>query len=202
MGLTKTRRAGHALVGAVAIVATAVALSDQSWADSNEAPPPLPVFTAAPTAWSPNVQIWPYNTFTYRVTPEMVGGMSDSCQWFNAQFDTLMAQINEFDRDLGDQHDDYTVGGLQREANAVVANIDQSTAFLVPRVKPLIVTNNPDNFGPYSPIYGGEPITHLTFQLSRIIESIKKKDPSGVTHANVVAAAGRADALRNTGACN
>lgn len=202
MGLACMRRAANAFTCVGIIVGTPVALSDHSQADSSQTPPPLPVFTAPPTDWSPNFQVWPYNTFTYRVTPEMVSGMSDSCQWFNAQFDSLMGQINDFNRDLGDHRDDYSLGGLQRHANAVVANIDQSTAFLVPRVKPLVITNTPDNFGPYSPLYGGEAITHLAFQLSRISESIKRKDPSGVTHANIVAAAGWANALREAGACN
>ena len=149
-----------------------------------------------------NFDIWPYNTFTSRVTPEMIGAMSDSCQWFTSQFDPLMGQINDFNRYLGDRHDDYATGGAQRNADAVVANIDRSTAFLGPRVKPLIITNQPDNFGPYSPIFGGDSMTHLTFQLSRISDSIKRKDPSGVTHANIVSATGWANALRDSGACN
>jgi hypothetical protein len=202
MSLTRLRRAGGGLACAGVALATAVVPSGRCYADSGQPPPPLPVFTPAPSNWSPNFEIWPYNTFTYRVTPEMVGGMSDSCQWFNSQFDPLMGQINDFNRDLGDQHDDYAVGGAQRHANAVASNIDQSTAFLAPRVKPLIITNQPDNFGPYSPIYGGDSMTHLAFQLSRISESIKRKDPSGVTHANIVSAMGWANALRDSGACN
>jgi hypothetical protein len=45
-------------------------------------------------------------------------------------------------------------------------------------------------------------MTHLVFQLSRISDSMKRKDPSGVTHANIVAATGWADALRDSGACD
>jgi hypothetical protein len=202
MSLTRLRRAGSGLARAGLALATAVVPSGRCYADSGQPPPPLPVFTPAPSNWSPNFEIWPYNTFRYRVTPEMVGGMSDSCRWFTSQFDPLMGQINDFNRDLGDQHDDYSVGGAQRHANAVVSNIDRSTAFLAPRVKPLIITNQPDNFGPYSPIYGGDSMTHLAFQLSRISDSIRGKDPSGVTHANIVSAIGWANALRDSGACN
>lgn len=203
MMLARLRRAGGGAVCAgPALLATALVFSGTAYADPGQPPPPLPAFTPAPSGWSPNFDIWPYNTFTSRVTPEMIGGMSDSCQWFKSQFDPLLAQINDFNRYLGDQHDDYTVGGAQRNANAVVANIDRSTAFLAPRVKPLIITNEPDNFGPYSPIYGGESMTHLAFQLSRISDSIKRKDPSGVTHANIVSATGWANALRDSGACN
>lgn len=203
MMLARLRRAaGGAACAGPALLATALVLSGTAYADPGQPPPPLPAFTPAPSDWSPNFDIWPYNTFTSRVTPEMIGGMSDSCQWFKTQFDPLLGQINDFNRYLGDQHDDYTAGGAQRNANAVVANIERSTAFLAPRVKPLIITNEPDNFGPYSPIYGGESMTHLAFQLSRIGDSIKRKDPSGVTHANIVSATGWANALRDSGACN
>ncbi|MCA2264708.1 hypothetical protein A5626_02830 [Mycobacterium marseillense] len=203
MMLARLRRVGGGAVCAgPALLATALMLSGTAHADPSQPPPPLPAFTPAPSDWSPNFDIWPYNTFTSRVTPEMIGGMADSCQWFKSQFDPLLGQINDFNRYLGDQHDDYSAGGAQRNANAVVANIDRSTVFLAPRVKPLIITNEPDNFGPYSPIYGGESMTHLAFQLSRISDSIKRKDPSGVTHANIVSATGWANALRDSGACN
>ncbi|MGD9622167.1 MAG: hypothetical protein AB7G47_15930 [Mycolicibacterium sp.] len=160
------------------------------------------MFTPGPTDWRPNFEIWPYSTFTYQVTPEMINGMSDSCQWFNAQFDQLMGQISDFNRNLGDSRDDYSAPGIQRQANAVVANIDQSTAFLAPRVQPLTITNTPNNFGPYSPIYGGEAITGITFQLTRIGESMRKYDLAGVTHANIVAATRWGNTLRDSGACN
>lgn len=200
MFLTRLRRAGSGLAGAA--LAAAVVLSGHAHADPGRPPPPLPLFTPSPSDWSPNFDIWPYNTFTSRVTPEMISGMSDSCQWFKSQFDPLMGQINDFNTYLGDQHDDYAAAAVQRNADAVVGNIDRSTAFLTPRVKPLIITNQPDNFGPYSPVYGGESTTHLAFQLSRISDSIKRKDPSGVTHANIVSATGWANALRDSGACN
>jgi hypothetical protein len=202
MGLTSWRRTSMGLACVAPMVATVLALSCPARADAIRPPPPLPAFTPAPSDWSPNFDIWPYNTFTYRVTPEMISGMSDACQWFNAQYDTLLGQINDFNRDLGDRHDDYSAGGVQAQADAVVANLDQSTAFLAPRVKPLIITNRPDNFGPYSPIYGGESMISLAFQLSRIGASITGKNPSGITHANIVAATGWGNALRDTKACN
>lgn len=202
MDLTGLPRAISGLAGAGPALVAALVLCGHAAADPGQPAPPLPVFTPAPSDWSPNSDIWPYNVFASRVTPEMVGGMSDSCQWFNAQFDPLMGQINDFNRYLGDQHDDFSVGGVRRIADAVVANIDQSTTFLAPRVRPLIITNQPDNLGPYSPIIGGEPVTHLVFQLSRISDSIKRRDPSGVTHANIVAATDWGNSLRDSGACN
>lgn len=183
-----------------AILAGALALAGPAAADPDQVPPPLPVFTPGPTDWKPNFDIWPYSTFTYQVTPEMIGGMSDSCQWFNAQYDQLMGQINDFNNNLRDHGDDY--GAVGAQADAVVANIDQSTGFLAPRLQPLTIRNTPDNFGPYSPIYGGEYITKTMFQLTRVSENIKQRKPSGVAHANIVHATGWGDALKSSGACN
>ncbi len=53
--------------GSLAAAAT-LGLAGAAHADPNP-PSPLPVFSPAPSDWSPNVDIWPYNTFTYRVTP-------------------------------------------------------------------------------------------------------------------------------------
>lgn len=41
----------------------------------------------------------------------------------------------------------------------------------------------------------------LLGELSRIADGIRRKDPSGVTHAHVLAAAGWGNALRESGAC-
>lgn len=61
--------------------------------------------------------------------------------------------------------------------------------------------NTPDNFGPYSPIYGGEQLTGVLFQLSRIADSMRKKQPAGFTRPHIDSAAGWANALRDSGAC-
>ncbi|AEF34143.1 MULTISPECIES: hypothetical protein [Mycobacteriaceae] len=181
------------LAATVTLLAPAPALADP------DHPPVLPVFTPAPSDWSPHMDFWPYDTFTYQVTPEMIGGMSDSCQWFDAQFDPLMGQINAFNRNLAERGDVYA--GVQPQADAVVANIDRSTGFLAPRLKPLTIRNTPDNYGPYSPIYGGEQLTGVLFQLSRIADSMRKKQPAGFTRAHIDSAAGWGAALRNSGAC-
>lgn len=161
--------------------------------------PALPAFSPGPTDWSPRMDIWPYSTFTYQVTPEMIAGMSDSCQWFNAQFDPLMGQINAVNRSLGEHHDVYP--SVQSQVDTVVANIDRATGFLGPRLQPLTIRNTPDNFGPYSPIYGGEQLTAVLFQLSRIADSLRQKQPSGFARPHLDAAAGWADALRKSRAC-
>ena len=70
-----------------------------------------------------------------------------------------------------------------------------------PRLKPLTIRNTPDNYGPYSAIYGGEQLTGVLFQLSRIADSMRKKQPAGFTRPHIDSAAGWGDALRNSGAC-
>lgn len=184
---------------AACATATGVVSAPGPAAADPDQPPALPVFSPAPTDWTPHMDFWPYNTFTYQVTPEMIGGMSDSCQWFNAQFDPLMGQINDVNRTLAQRADAYA--GVQSQADAVVANIDRATGFLAPRLKPLTIRNTPDNYGPYSAIYGGEQLTGVLFQLSRIADSMRKKQPAGFTRPHIDSAAGWGDALRNSGAC-
>lgn len=198
---TVPKRAGWTRIAATVACAMAVAgaVAPGSAVAEPDQPPALPGFSPAPTDWSPRTDIWPYSTFAYQVTPEMIGGMSDSCQWFNAQFDSLMGQINAFNRDLADRHDVYA--SVQSQTDAVVANIDRSTGFLGPRLQPLTIRNTPDNFGPYSPIYGGEQLTGVLFQLSRIADSMRKKQPAGFTRPHIDSVNGWADALRNSGAC-
>lgn len=193
----RIRRRGAALTVGVALAAALLGPAGPAAADAP--PPPLPVFTPGPSDWSPHTEVWPFSTFTYQLTPQMISGMSDSCQWFAAQFNPLLGQIYDFNRVLGDQHDVYAA--VAPNAAAVLANIDQSTGFLGPRVAPLTIRNTPDNFGPYSPIYGGEQITGVLFQLGRISDLIKKKTPSGVFHANVDSLGGWGNALRDSGAC-
>ncbi|MCV7087540.1 hypothetical protein [Mycolicibacter hiberniae] len=180
-------------------MAAAAVLTPGFAAAEPDTAPALPEFAPAPSDWSPRMDIWPYTTFTYQVTPEMISGMSDSCQWFNAQFDPLMGQVAAFNRSLADRHDVYD--GLQSQADAVVANLDRSTGFLGPRVQPLTIRNTPDNYGAYSPIYGGEQITGVLFQLSRIADSIRKKQLAGFTRPHIDSAFGWGDALRSSGAC-
>ncbi|MEB3032997.1 hypothetical protein [[Mycobacterium] nativiensis] len=189
---------GAACAVALAILAGPLVAPTPAVADPAQ-PPGAPGFTPAPSDWSPHMDFWPYNTFAYQVTPEMISGMSDSCQWFNTQFDPLIGQINDVNRALGDHHDVYA--GVQSQADAVVAGIDRSTGFLAPRLQPLTIRNTPDNYGPYSPIYGGEQLTGVLFQLSRIADSMRNKQPAGFTRPHIDSAAGWGNALRNSGAC-
>jgi len=198
---TVPKRAGWTQIAATVacVMALAGAVAPGSAVADPDQPPTPPGSTPAPSEWSPRMDIWPYSTFTYQVTPEMIGGMSDSCQWFNTQFDPLMGRINVFNSTLADHRDVYA--SVQSQADAVLADVDRSTGFLGPRLQPLTIRNTPDNFGPYSPIYGGEQLTGVLFQLSRIADSIRKKQPAGFTRPHIDSAIGWADALRNSRAC-
>ncbi|MGI9124607.1 MAG: hypothetical protein ACR2JM_07630, partial [Mycobacterium sp.] len=120
----------------------------------------LPVFVPHPSAWAPNYTVFPYNLWQNRVTPEMVNAERDACQWFNAQYDTLNAQAWGFQYFLDGEHDTYAAPGAQAAADAVRANLDQSAAFLDPRVHTLYITNYPDQ-SQYSPLYNGDSFYHL-----------------------------------------
>ena len=57
MDQTSLRRAGSALVCTGSLLAVSAMLSGHSRADPGQPPPPLPVFTPAPSDWSPNSEI-------------------------------------------------------------------------------------------------------------------------------------------------
>ena len=163
--------------------------------------PTMPVVTPHPSDWSPDYTVFPYNLWRDRVTPEQVTAMRDSCQWFNAQYDDMMNQSFGFQHFLGDQHDDWSAPGVSEAADAVTANLDQSAAFLDPRAHTLFVVNHPD-LSEYSPVYHGDSIYRLWYQLTQIKDKITRKVPSGQLNANTATAAVYGGAIRNSGVCN
>ena len=96
--------------------------------------------------------------------------MRDSCQWFNAQYDPLMSQVFGFQRFLDAHHDDWQAPGIQPAAATIEANLDQSSAFLDPRAHTLFIVNYPDQ-SEYSPVYNGDSIYHLWYQLTQISDT-------------------------------
>ena len=166
-----------------------------------DAAPSLPVFTPHPSDWSPDYVTFPYNLWQNRVTPEQVIAQRDSCQWFNAQYDTLIIQAKGFRDALDSAHDVWTAPGVQAAADVLAANLDQSAAFLDPRAHTLFITNYPDQ-SEYSPLYNGDSIFHLWYQLTQISDKIKRQLPSGQIHANVVTAEVYGNVIRYSGVCN
>ena len=166
-----------------------------------EPAPSLPAFVPHPSDWSPDYTVFPYNLWQARVTPEQIDAQRESCQWFNAQYGTLMTQIVGFQNFLGGRHDDWTAPGVQAAGDAVKANVDQSAAFLDPRAHTLYITNYPDQ-SQYSPLYNGDSIYHLWYQLTQISDKIAKRQPAGVINANIATANVYGNVIRDSGVCN
>ncbi|GAT04053.1 hypothetical protein [Mycolicibacterium fortuitum] len=191
------RSACAAVAGAFLVLASAVPAT----AEPNGTAPTLPAFAPHPSDWAPNYTVFPYNLWQVRVTPEQIDAQRESCQWFNAQYGTLMSQIVGFQNFLGAQHDYWTAPGVQAAGDAVRANVDQSASFLDPRAHTLYITNYPDQ-SQYSPLYNGDSIYHLWYQLTQISDKIAKQQPSGVINANIATANVYGNVIRDSGVCN
>jgi hypothetical protein len=170
-------------------------------ADPDAGSPSLPAFNPHPSDWSPDYRVFPYNLWQVRVTPDQIAAQRESCQWFNAQYDTVMNQIVGFQRFLGDRHDDWSAVGVQAAADAVTANVDQSAAFLEPRAHSLYIVNYPDQ-SEYSPLYNGDSIYHLWYQLTQISDKMQRKLPSGQINANIATANVYGNVIRSSGVCD
>nr|ABP42498.1 conserved hypothetical protein [Mycolicibacterium gilvum PYR-GCK] len=196
------RRIALLLVGIVVpgIVVCAVPATATAQPDSDAVPPTLPVFTPYPSAWMPDYSLFPYNLWQNRVTPEQITAQRESCQWFNAQYDTLMAQAFGFQRFLGDRRDDWSDPGVQQAGATVAANLDQSAAFLAPRADTLFIVNYPDQ-SEYSPLFHGDSIYRLWYQFTQISDKIKKQVPAGQINANNATANVYGTAIRDSGVC-
>ena len=191
------RNALRRVAASVGCAAMALALAGPARAD--DAVASLPAFVPYQSNWSPNYAVHPYNLWQNRVTPQMVVAERDSCQWFNAQYDTLSAQAFGFQRALRDNHDVWS--GVQGAGNVLRANLDQSAGFLDPRVHTLYITNYPDQ-SQYSPLYNGDSFYHLWYQLTQISDKIARQLPSGVINANTATMKVYGDVIRSSGVCN
>ena len=191
-----------ATVVGCAAVAVTTTLAAPSVAHADDAS--LPVFVPYPSGWSPNYTVFPYNLWQNRVTPQMVDAERDACQWFNAQYDSLSAQSWGFQGALHDNFDAWELdsgNNVQGAANVLKANLDQSAAFLDPRVHTLYITNYPDQ-SKYSPLFHGDSFFHLWYQLTQISDKVARRLPSGVINANNATMKVYGDAIRGSGVCN
>lgn len=185
---------------AAAVLAALVSLTGLPAAQAESAPS-LPVFVPHPSPWQPNYTVFPYNLWQIRVTPEQVTAMRDSCQWFNAQYDTLMNQVFGFQTFLGDRHDDWAAPGVQPAADVIIANLNQSAAFLDPRAHTLFITNYPDQ-SQYSPIYNGDSMYRLWYQFTQISDKMQRRLPAGQINANIATANVYGTVIRDSAVCN
>ena len=161
----------------------------------------LPPFEPHPSEWMPRTNVWPNNMWANRVTPEMNLAMRESCQWFNAQYDPLMGGVYGFEDFLSAQKDVWTAPGVQNGGNVVVANLDQSAAFLEPRANTLFIINYPD-LSQYSPLEHGDSFYRLWYQFTQISDKYKRKLPAGQVYANIATANVYGTVIRDSGVCN
>src|SRR5258708_30908747 len=105
-------------------------------ADPINVPPPLPLFIPTAGNWAPKFPP-PYDATQKNVTEADVTAEREMCQWFNAQYVELRRQMDQLGFDLLHANNDWTVPGIQLEADAVASNIEQTVAFLAPRAEAL-----------------------------------------------------------------
>jgi hypothetical protein len=191
------RRSGAAfLIGVLAV--SAILTSPLAGADPDDPPSPpdppsdsyvirpLPVVVPTASDWQPRFP-FPYDQTRNRVTGADISAMREMCQWFNAQYPTLRAQIDrlQFNR-VGPDGKDYDYGrdNVQQQVDIVTGNIAQALDFLTPRALALTQAQNPfgDN---YFPIYEGEAFYKLWEQLSNVNNGILAHQPDWFTGPSV-----------------
>jgi hypothetical protein len=142
----------------------------------DEVAPPLPVIVPTPSDWKPMFPS-PFDQTRGSVTDADINAEREMCQWYNAQYDTLMTQVDRFNANLVRDNGDYSAGLNQEIANAVTANIDQSEAFLAPRAQAL--TQTQDFAGDqYFPLYQAESFYGLWQHLSNVSAGINGHQPT------------------------
>ncbi|WP_370070752.1 hypothetical protein [Mycobacterium sp. MAA66] len=145
----------------------------------------LPVTTPTPSAWAPQFP-FPYDQTRNEVTDADITAMREMCQWYNAQYATLSAQIDrlQFNR-IGVWGDyDYTQGNVQQQVDIVTGNIGKAVDFLAPRAQSLTRAQNPYGDS-YFPIYKGEQFYKLWEQLSNVNNGILAHQPDWFTGPSV-----------------
>jgi hypothetical protein len=214
----KTRRRGTALaVVMITLSAAAIAIGSTAAADPPVDPDfgdlqgmtgypvepltptpaiihPLPLVTPGPSNLQPQSP-YPYDKVKGRVTDADITAERELCQWYNAQFDDIVRQIDalEFYRVTpngpgiinGSGSDwDYSKGNVQEQVDIVTRNIDQSVDFLAPRVRAF--TQDQDNGGDvYFPLDQAKSFYLLWQHLSNVSAGIKSHQPDWFTGPSV-----------------
>ncbi|MGV0837855.1 hypothetical protein [Mycolicibacterium thermoresistibile] len=191
-------RAPLAAVGSVTVlIVTALATGPVSVADpppDSELIRPLPVVVPTPSDWHPKFP-FPFDQTRASVTEADITAQREMCQWYTAQYETLRNQIDrvQFNRitpngpgvSIGAGSDwDYSIGDIQRQVDIVTANIDQSVAFLAPRVQALTQSRNHAG-DVYFPLYEGKSFFLLWQHLANVSAGIKAHQPNWFTGPSV-----------------
>lgn len=186
--------AGASIIFAVVLISvTCLAHADPNDLPAPPDPPsnsalmrPLPVITPHPSSWAPKYP-FPYDQTRSSVTGGDINAMGEMCQWYNAEYVTLRDQIDrlQFNRVADNGVDfDYGINDVQQQVDIVAGNLDQSLAFLDPRVHAL--SQLPDYVGDlYFPVYGGQAFYRLWEQLANVDNGIKAHQPDWFTGPSV-----------------
>lgn len=155
---------------------------------------PLPPVTPRPSNWQPSFP-YPYDQVRGNVTDADFTGERELCQWYNAQFDELVRQIDALQYArvtpngpgpiYGAASDwDYSFGNLQQYADILTANLDQAGGFLGPRVQAF--TTDRDYVGDvYAPLDAAKSFYLLWQQMSNVSAGIKSHQPDWFTGPSV-----------------
>jgi hypothetical protein len=179
------RRLAYAVVGCLALVASTSPVLGTKASASPDDPPdlPLPAIAATSSNWTPKFP-FPYDANRKDVTNADITAEGEMCQWFKAEYRELVRQIDRFGFNLLEASNDWTVGQIQAQADAVSANIDQSEAFLAPRTQALTQTADPAGDNHFA-IYEGEAFYRLWQHLSNVGVGIKARNTAWVNGPSV-----------------
>lgn len=145
--------------------------------------PPLPPVSVHGSSWQPKFP-FPYSANRKDVTEADITAEREMCQWFTAEYRELVRQIDRLGYNMLEASNDWTVGQIQAQADAVAANIDQSESFLAPRTQALTQTSDFANDSHFS-IYEGEAFYRLWQHLSNVGVGIKARNTSWVNGPSV-----------------
>src|SRR6516164_6297335 len=95
--------AGAAMLSAIVFLCIGPAAAEPT---VDEIVPPLPVIVPTPSNWQPKFP-WPFDQTRGSVTDADINAEREMCQWYNAQYDTLMGQVDNFDVNIVRSNGDY-----------------------------------------------------------------------------------------------
>ncbi len=189
--MTKAARRAATVLGCL-LIATAASVGQAVPAAADpppdpagqEPPPPrLPVVVPTPSDWQPKFPS-PYDQSRHHVTEADITVEREMCQWYAAQYDELLRQIERFNIKLISRNGNWASDDVVAHADAVTANIDQSVAFLTPRAQALTQTRTfaGDN---YFPLYQGESFFLMWQHLANVSGGIRGHQPAWFTGPSV-----------------
>ena len=147
--------------------------------DREGMPRPLPAVVPAPDGWQPKYP-FPYDQLRNHVTERDITAERELCQWFNSQYFELKEQIEGLNNAIIRHNGSFDAPEVAQRFGVVVANLDQSLAYMTPRAQAL--TQAFDSAGDmYFPIYQGDAFYPLWQQLSNVSNGLKARQPTWFT---------------------